>query len=177
MISMRSDQTQNINQKDKYTPKLKWYVLYTSPKAEKQVEQRIATEVEEVYLPLHLSPRKWSDRVKLVEIPLFPSYIFVKTYHAKLYDLVRLPGVSRILYFEGEPAVLRQTEIDAIRSFLEIARGKACSFDVDDEVKVAIGPLAGTYGKIKTVKSKYVVLLLNKLGLCAKVTKDKLVKR
>ncbi len=166
--------TQNIKA---HTANLKWYVLYTSPRAEKQVEQRVAAEVDEVYLPLHLSPRKWSDRVKLIETPLFPSYIFVKTYHAKLYDLLPIKGVARILYFQGEPATLRDSEIDAIRSFLVVARGKVCSFEVDDEVKVAVGPLAGTLGKIKTVRGKYVVLMLNKLGLCAKVEKDKLVQK
>jgi transcription antitermination factor NusG len=163
-------------EKRKQTPEHKWYVLYTTPRAEKQVEQRIATEVTEVFLPLHLSPRKWSDRVKLVEVPLFPSYIFVKTHRAQLYDLVRMAGVARILYFQKEPAVLRESEIEAIRNFLEIARGKACSFEVDEVVKVAIGPLAGTFGKIKTVKGKYVVLLLNKLGLYARVAKDQIVK-
>lgn len=163
-------------EKRKQSPELKWFVLYTTPRAEKQVEQRIVAEGTEVYLPLHLSPRKWTDRVKMVEVPLFSSYIFVKTHRAHLYNLVRLPGIARILYFQGEPAVLRDSEIDAIRRFLEIARGKACSFEVDEVVKVAIGPLAGSFGKIKTVKGKYVVLLLNKLGLYARVAKDQIVK-
>ncbi len=157
-------------------PEKQWFVLYTTPRAEKQVEQRIADDITEVFLPLHLSPRKWSDRIKMVEVPLFPSYIFVKTYRWHLYDLVRMPGVARILYFLGEPAVLRDSEIEAIRKFLVIARGKACSFEVDEVVKVAIGPLAGTFGKIKTVKGKYVILLLNKLGLYARVSKDQIVK-
>lgn len=175
MTSTRSDLPQEMEKRIK-KPEKQWFVLYTTPRAEKQVEQRIADDQTEVFLPLHLSPRKWSDRVKMVEVPLFPSYIFVKTYRAHLYDLVRMPGVARILYFLGEPAVLRDSEIEAIRSFLVIARGKACSFEVDEVVKVAIGPLAGTYGKIKTVKSKYVVLLLNKLGLYARVAKDQIVK-
>lgn len=174
---MHADLPANNQKIKKHTANIRWYVLYTTPRAEKQVEQRLASEVEEVYLPLHLSPRKWSDRIKLVETPLFPSYIFVKTYHAKLYDLLPIQGVSRILYFQGEPAVLRTAEIEAIRSFLVVARGKVCSFEVDDEVKVAVGPLAGIFGKIKTVKGRYVVLILNKLGLCAKVDKDKLVKK
>jgi len=175
MSPMRSDKPEVIEKK-KWRPEKQWFVLYTTPRAEKQVEQRLVDDQTEVFLPLHLSPRKWSDRVKMVEVPLFPSYIFVKTYRGHLYDLVRLPGVARVLYFMGEPAVLRDSEIENIRKFLQIARGKACSFEVDEVVKVAIGPLAGTFGKIKTVKGKYVVLLLNKLGLYARVAKDQIVK-
>lgn len=56
---------------------LKWYVLYTAPRAEKQVENRIRGMGVICWLPLRKSPRAWSDRVKIVEMPLFPSYIFV----------------------------------------------------------------------------------------------------
>lgn len=154
----------------------KWYVLYTSPKAEKQVALRLDERGTEYYLPLHLSPRKWSDRIKMVEVPLFPSYIFIKTLRADLYDLVRVPGISRVLYFQSEPATLTEKEILLIKQFLEIARGKACSYEIDEEVKIAIGPLAGSVGKIKTVKGKYVVLTMTKLGLSVRVEKDKLLK-
>jgi len=58
---------------------MNWYLLYTASRAEKQVEQRIKLEGVEVFLPMHLTPRKWSDRVKMVEVPLFSSYIFVRT--------------------------------------------------------------------------------------------------
>lgn len=54
-----------------------WYVLYTFPRAEKQVKERLEREGIDCWLPLHRSPRVWSDRVKLVDVPLFNSYIFV----------------------------------------------------------------------------------------------------
>ena len=52
-----------------------WNVLYTAPRAEKQVKERIAALGVECFLPLHRTPRVWSDRVKIVEVPLFSSYI------------------------------------------------------------------------------------------------------
>lgn len=100
---------------------LKWYVLYTAPRAEKQVENRIRGMGVICWLPLHKSPRAWSDRVKIVEMPLFPSYIFVKSREADLYNLLRIPGVSRIVYYNGKPAVVREKELDTIRAFLEEA--------------------------------------------------------
>ena len=56
--------------------KTSWYVLYTAPRAEKQVRDRINALGVECWLPLHRAPRVWSDRVKIVELPLFNSYLF-----------------------------------------------------------------------------------------------------
>lgn len=153
-----------------------WYVLYTAPRAEKQVLQKLKEKGEEVFLPLHLSPRKWTDRVKLVEMPLFPSYLFVNTCRETLYDLVRMSGIARIVYFGGEPAKVRQQEIKAIQQFLVYANGKACRLELNDEVRVAIGPMKDTGGKVIKVGKKYAVLLLDKLGLQVQVALDNVVK-
>ena len=157
--------------------KAAWYVVYTAPKAEKQVQQRLAEQRIEVFLPLHLAPRKWSDRVKLVEMPLFPSYLFVYTQQSALYDLVRVSGITRVIYFEGQPARIRPQEIKAIRQFLEYANGRSCRVELDDDVRVAIGPLKDAAGKVIKVGKKYAVLLLDKLGLQVQVALDTVVKR
>lgn len=154
-----------------------WYVVYTAPRAEKQVQQRLTEQGVEVFLPIHLSPRKWSDRVKMVEMPLFPSYLFVMTRKSDLYDLVRIPGLARIVYFEGQPALVRPQEIKAIRQFLEYANGKACRLELDDEVRVAIGPMKDAGGKVIKIGKKYAVLLLDKLGLQVQVALDAVVKK
>ncbi len=154
-----------------------WYVVYTAPRAEKQVQQRLTEQGVEVFLPIHLFPRKWSDRIKMVEMPLFPSYLFVMTRKSDLYELVRIPGLARIVYFEGEPAVVRPQEIRAIRQFLECASGKACRLELDDEVRVAIGPMKDAGGKVIKIGKKYVVLLLDKLGLQVQVALDAVVKK
>jgi transcriptional antiterminator RfaH len=57
----------------------KWYALYTRPRAEKQVYQRLTEAGVETFLPLQKTYRMWSDRKKLVEKPLLSSYIFVNT--------------------------------------------------------------------------------------------------
>ena len=106
----------------------KWYVLYTMSHAEKQVEQRLKALSVETFLPLHLSPRKWSDRIKLVEIPIFPSYIFVKTTDSKLRSLLYVQGISKIVFYDGKPARLRDSEIAQIKEFLEKAQTRDISF-------------------------------------------------
>ena len=123
------------------TPKKKkgkqWFVLYTTPRSEKQVEQRLTDEGVETFLPVHVCPRKWSDRVKLVEVPLYSSYIFVKSSELLLRKLLKINGVVRIVYHAGEPAVIREREINAIKQFLVQAREKELIHDIGDELKIA----------------------------------------
>lgn len=156
---------------------LKWYVLYTMSNSEKQVYLRLKTRSLESYLPLHLSPRKWSDRIKLVEIPLFPSYIFVKTTEADLRSLLAIPGVAKIVFYNGTPAVLRDTEIEKIKSFLEKAHTYDLVFHTNEEVLIACGPLKDTFGTIRQVTKKQVILHLEQLGMIVSVSPNQLLKK
>ncbi|XOV91191.1 MAG: transcription termination/antitermination NusG family protein [Bacteroidota bacterium] len=69
-----------------------WYVLYTRPRNEKKVIQRLENEFE-VFCPLVTTKRQWSDRKKKVSEPLFRSYVFVKVTEAERQDVLRTPGV------------------------------------------------------------------------------------
>ncbi|MDR3142795.1 MAG: UpxY family transcription antiterminator [Tannerellaceae bacterium] len=144
-----------------------WYVLYTSPRAEKQVRDRLAAREIEVWLPLHQAPRVWSDRVKIVELPLFNSYVFVKCKEHELHELLKVYGVSHIVFFDGKPAVIRQREIDAIRDFLEQAVNHTIL--IGDEVKILSGSMKNISGKVKKIKKKYLFIYLEQMGVTAQV--------
>ena len=149
--------------------KINWYVLYTSPRAEKQVKERIDLLGIECWLPLHRSPRVWSDRVKMVEVPLFNSYLFVRCTDPELRALVRVYGVARIVYFNGKPAVVRQKEIDAIKEFLEKASERTLC--PGEEVEILCGVMKHVSGKVKKIKKNHLVLFLEQLGatVCVKL--------
>ena len=66
------------------TAELQWFALYTRPKAEKKVEERLSLAGFDSFLPLQTVIKQWSDRKKKVEIPLINSYVFVKTNKVKL---------------------------------------------------------------------------------------------
>ncbi len=146
---------------------LNWYVLYTSPRAEKQVKDRIAQTGIECWLPLHRSRRVWSDRVKMVDVPLFNSYIFVKCKEHELRPLLAIYGVARIVYYDGKPAVVRQKEIDAIKEFLELATNH--TLIVGDEVEILTGALKSISGKVRKIKKNYLVLFIEQLGATVSV--------
>lgn len=156
---------------------MSWYTLYTSPRAEKQVYDRLERLSIDAFLPLHASPRRWSDRIKLVEVPLFPSYLFVNTNEPEVRSLLTVPGVSRIVYYDGKPAVIKDKEIHAIQSFLEQARAKELCFTPDQEVLIACGPLKDISGKVKKIKKTHLILHLEQLGITVSVSLNQVLKK
>ncbi|MDR2389275.1 MAG: UpxY family transcription antiterminator [Tannerellaceae bacterium] len=152
----------NSLQTDNNTENLNWYVLYTSPRAEKQVRDRIRSADMECWLPLHHTPRIWSDRVKMVDVPLFHSYLFVRSSPEQLPSLLKVYGVVRIIYYNGKPAVVRPHEIEAIKDFLEQSAGHPLL--LGEEVEILTGAMKHISGKVRRIKKTYLVLYLEQLG-------------
>ncbi|MEA5005252.1 MAG: UpxY family transcription antiterminator [Rikenellaceae bacterium] len=142
---------------------LNWFVLYTAARAEKKVEMRIREMGVEVYLPIHRIRRKWSDRMKIVELPLFNSYVFVRCTEFQLRKLPLVYGVARIVYYLQRPAVVRDEEIVAIREFLKIAEDKEVIYE-GDHVEIVAGALREKSGKVLKVDKNRVTLFLEELG-------------
>ncbi len=158
-----------------------WFVLYTAPRAEKKVKERIEMGGGECFLPLHRTPRVWSDRVKIVDIPLYNSYLFVRTTDTELRTYLKIPGVVRIVFYCDKPAILRQKEIDTIQAFLEqAAEQPLCS---GDEVEILAGVMKHVSGKIRKIRKDYLLLYIEQLGatVCVKTGSvariDRLLKR
>jgi transcription antitermination factor NusG len=136
---------------------LKWFVLYTKSRYEKKVNSRLTDLNITTYLPLKKTIRKWSDRKKVVDMPLINSYIFVKTKRDSLYDLIKIEGVTRYVSFSGRPVVVRQKEIDILKKFLE----DGTAIDIIDgvpkvgkQVKFTSGFFKDYEGKILKVNRK-----------------------
>ncbi len=132
------------------TEKLNWYVLYTAPRAEKKVEQRLKEQGYEVYLPIIEVVRQWSDRKKKVQTPLFNGYLFVKTSKERLWESLQVNGAVKFVNFSGEHATVQQSEIDTIKRIIET--GVAVEVDTDpiekgELVKIMGGPLQGFEGE------------------------------
>ena len=156
----------------------KWYALYTAPRGEKKVEERLSAIGVSCYLPEIKEMRKWSDRVKTVETPLFRSYIFVNCKISELLALNKIFGVVRVVYYNGKPAIVRDCEIEQIREF--IGRADRCEIVKGDMVDIVCGALAATKkigGKIIKSKGKYLLLILDQLGIKACVKRSDVIKR
>lgn len=138
-------------------PEDKWYALYTRPRAEKLVFQRLVEEGIETFLPLQKTYRMWSDRKKLVEKPLLSSYIFVKTKKKHFPRVYKTIGVVKFVSFEGQPVSIPQNQIDNLRLLInsdaeiEVSSEK---FEQGDNVEVINGSLVGLTGELIKIGSK-----------------------
>jgi transcription antitermination factor NusG len=144
----------------------KWYALYTKPRWEKKVHRILSERGMESYCPLNKVKKKWSDRVKLVEEPLFKSYVFV---HVS--DEER-PNVR--------PAEVRDKEINDIKRFMneyEEVMAYPMQLKPDSKVIIRSGLMMDTEATVQRVLNNRVEVVIESLGyrLVAFVEKANLV--
>jgi transcription antitermination factor NusG len=92
-----------------------WWALYTRHQHEKTVAEMLSAKGFEVFLPLYESIRRWKDRRKVLAMPLFPCYLFVRGGLDRKLQVVTTPGVHMILYRGEQVAMVPQQEIEAIQ--------------------------------------------------------------
>jgi transcription antitermination factor NusG len=157
----------------------KWLAIYSRPRWEKKVNQLLLEKGFESYCPLNKVRRKWSDRVKIVEEPLFKSYVFVKVSDDNRTAVRMTPGVINFVYWEGKPAVIREKEINAIKRFLneyENVEVQPMNLQVHQRVKITTGPLMDQEGEVLSLQRKAVKVAIDSLGyvLVAYIDRTKL---
>ena len=145
----------------------KWYAVYTRPRWEKKVADSLSRIEVENYCPLNKVERRWSDRRKLVEEPLFTSYVFVKITPREQTKVREVDGLLNLVYWLGKPAVIREEEIELIKRFLSSHRNvrlEKITVNVKDKVKIVNGPLMEMEGEVVSVNNKTVRVNLPTLG-------------
>ena len=95
-----------------------WYALTTCSRHEKSVADQIERRSFQCFLPSYRSVRRWKDRRKELRLALFPGYVFVRMELQDKLKVLQLPGVVRLVSFNGKPAVLPDTEIEALQARL-----------------------------------------------------------
>ncbi|MCR5645334.1 MAG: UpxY family transcription antiterminator [Bacteroidales bacterium] len=139
--------------------KLPWYALYVHSRAEKRVQSQLTDMGFEAYLPLIVTMKKWSDRMKKVEEPLFKSYLFVRADVRNYFDIVNLPGVTRMVSFEKKPVVVPENQIIAIKKYCDdyVETDPELTTEELHEgqlVRITNGPMAGLTGRLAPINNK-----------------------
>jgi transcription elongation factor/antiterminator RfaH len=140
-----------------------WYALYTRPRHEKQVRDDLTNRKIEAFLPTYKVRRRWSDRYKVVEEPLFKNYLFVNMDWAHGYNgTMQLYGAVSFVTFAGKPAEIPDAEIDSIRRLVssELPYDPHPYLKIGRKVRVCSGPLQGCEG-ILTRKKGLARLILS----------------
>ena len=141
------------------TDKMPWYALYVHSRAEKKVHGELTEMGLESYLPLITKMKKWSDRMKKVEEPLFKSYVFVRADENMHYEIVSIPNVMKFVKFGGKAVVVPENQINAIKKY--------CDDSEEDEqqlqehelhegqlVRITSGQMMGLIGRLAPIDNK-----------------------
>ena len=149
----------------------KWYAAYTDSRAEKKVYKELGSKGIECYLPLKTVKRQWSDRIKTIESPLIPGYIFVCVSNKEYYEVLLTAGVRRYVCFEGNPTPIPEKQIEDLKCFMQFLNEETQvtseRIRKGDAVKIVSGPLSGISGEVVEIRGKRCILLRFKdLGFC-----------
>ena len=156
-----------------------WNVIYVGSRKEKKVAQLLERDGVTYFLPLIKTKRQWSDRVKLVEVPLFNSYVFVQSDLMTRDKILQTPGVVKFLKYNSQYAQVP----DEVISSLQKALAKGYTFinaeevtaEAGQSVSIVAGPFKGFSGTVLShSKSNYVLINLEVIDkqICVKIEKN-----
>lgn len=127
-----------------------WYAVHTQSRHEKKVAAELAERSINAFVPTIREVRKWSDRRKVIDVPMFSCYVFVRVSHwQQAYSRVlHTPGVFRWVSSQREPTPIPECQIDAVRSMM--SNGVPISpypfLNVGQRVRIRGGCLHGVEG-------------------------------
>jgi transcription antitermination factor NusG len=140
----------------------RWFAVYTTCRHEKRIAQHLSQREIEHYLPLYRTDRKWRDGSKVtLELPLFPSYLFVHIKRSERVSVLSIPGALAVVGGTGgEPASLPDTAIEALRTGLNEHRIEPHPLlRVGQFARIRSGAFAGMEGIVVRKKTGFRVVL------------------
>jgi transcription antitermination factor NusG len=153
-----------------------WYAIYTKPRWEKKVHALLIEKKIESYCPLNKVRKKWSDRMKTVEEPLFKSYVFARVNEEEQTPVRMTAGVMNFVYWNGKPAVIPAKEIATIRKFLneyENVSAEPLHLKEDGRVTIRQGLFMDHEAKIVRIEGNRVKVVIESIGYTLFASVDK----
>lgn len=154
----------------------RWFTAYTAPRHEKRVAEHFRQRQIECFLPLYSSHRRWKDGSKtILDLPLFPSYIFVRVALEKRVQVLEVPGVLSLVCCGKKPVPLPDAEVEKLRDGLHLRKAEPHPYLVIGErVRIRVGPLAGMEGVLlRESNNLRVVLTLGQIMRSVAVEVDR----
>jgi transcription antitermination factor NusG len=134
-----------------------WFVVQVAPQHEHKVATVLSYKGQEHFLPTVTLERRWSDRIKHIQVPLFPGYVFCKTRRSDVGAVLHTPGVRRVICFGGRPQSVPNDEIEALQRVSLCGRAITPTPYpiVGQKVRIASGPLMGVSGLVVRMKNQH----------------------
>ena len=143
-----------------------WFVIYTKSRNEKKVAELLQKNGVEVFCPLVKLKKNWSDRKKIVETPLFNSYVFVNLSEKDRNVVFYVPGVIRYLFWLKKPAIVKDSEIESLKTILHETMDSFTieNYQIGDTVKISEGVFKGLDGVIEKQSNNKLHVILENVG-------------
>ncbi|MDA9303005.1 antitermination protein NusG [bacterium] len=140
----------------------KWFVVYTKPRNEIKVSQRLSVLGVENYTPTRIEVRQWSDRKKKILVPLLPSMVLVSLHEKDVNKVFETPGVVRYLFENQKRVEVSEEEVLAMKYYLDNSyHSNKEELAVGETVKV---PLLEKEAIVISIKGKNCIAQLKKMG-------------
>ncbi len=133
-----------------------WFALYTKPRHEFKVALKLKSISVEYFLPSLTVTKKWSDRRKKIEVPLFNGYIFIHTDEKERLLSLQQDGVVRTVSFLGKPSIIPDDQIESLRRVIAETPDVFVidKIEVGSQIKIASGPFEGVIGVVREAESE-----------------------
>ncbi len=154
---------------------LAWFALKTRSRHERVVRDGLALRGIDCFLPFSLERHRWSDRIQVVETPLFATYVFVRLPVSPPRPSVNTKGVVELVTFGGEPAPVPDHEVEALRRLIfgGVALERHRFLRSGQRVRIRSGPFRGIEGTLLRRKGKEkLVLNVDLFAQAAAITLD-----
>jgi transcription antitermination factor NusG len=147
----------------------KWYVLYTKPRWEKKINAQLIKKGVACWCPLQKIEKQWTDRKKIIEEPLFRSYVFVHIDETETTKVKMTDGVLNFVFYLGKPAIIREEEMDMIKKYLGEKEAilqliSDEGFREDTKIRINFGVFMDREGIVTYSDKKKVYVRLQSLG-------------
>lgn len=146
----------------------KWFALYTRPRFEKKAHEDLIKKGFVSFLPTYKTLRQWSDRKKMVELPLFSSYCFININPQNYHEPLKANGIIKYVWFNNKPVAIPDKEIESIKILcgsqfpLELA---PIDFKNGQKVVISHGTLCGIEGEyIRNSGKRKILVRINSIN-------------
>ena len=150
---------------------MKWHVLHTKPRSEKKVEEKLLSLGIIAYCPTRSEIRLWSDRKKRIEVPVLPSMVLVYIEDKDINRVFESSGVVRYMFWLGQRAVVRQSEIEILKKYLNGSYNfmdtKLSDIRVGDDFSVS--SINNEKGIVNRISNNNIWIYLKSIGYCIKL--------
>lgn len=138
-----------------------WHAIQVRPQHEKAVNRHLCYLGSESFLPLFRTRRRWSDRMKELELPLFPGYVLCCFEPYEKGAVLSVPGVRSVVGFGNRMATIPESEVESVRALLRsgVPVRPWPYLEVGNRVRIESGPLDGVQGVLLRFKNAWQVVV------------------